>query len=218
MKKFKDILNSGKYFLLPYLVLFIICLLILSLFSKSENHIWFNKHNSVFFDFFFKYYTNVGDGLFVVFISVILLFYRYGLALLVFSTYAISGILAQFFKRYVFPEFVRPKIFFQSNYNLHFVDGVYLNTSNSFPSGHTVSAFAMFLCFALVSKNKYLQMLFFILACLVGYSRVYLSQHFLVDATGGSFLGVFVVLVYYYFHVNIKGNWINGALLKRISN
>ena len=214
MKKFKDILNSGKYFLLPYIVLFIVCSILLTVFSKSEIHIWLNKYNSGFFDFFFKYFTNVGDGLFVVLISILLLFYRYGMALLVFCTYSISGILTQILKRFAFPEVVRPKIFFEGNDNLHFIKGVYLNTSNSFPSGHTTSAFAMFLCFALVAKNKYLQVTFFILACLVGYSRMYLSQHFLVDVLGGSFVGVFVVLIYYYFHISIKGNWVNNSLLK----
>jgi membrane-associated phospholipid phosphatase len=215
MKKITGIFNQGKYFLLPYLILFIACFLAIVFFTKSDIHIWFNQHHIGITDFFFKYYTNVGDGWFVVIVSVLLLFYRYGLSLLVFATYAISGLMAQFFKRIIFSDSMRPVVFFHDKYNLHLVNGVSMNTTNSYPSGHTVSAFAMFLCFALATKNKYLQLLFFIMACLVGYSRIYLSQHFLADATAGSFLGVLVVIIYYYFHVNIKGNWFESSLLKR---
>jgi membrane-associated phospholipid phosphatase len=50
-------------------------------------------------------------------------------------------------------------------------------------------------------------------ACLVGYSRVYLSQHFLIDAVTGSAIGVIVVLVYYFYHLKLHGNWLDQSIL-----
>ncbi len=73
---------------------------------------------------------------------------------------------------------------------LHFVEGVHLNYVNSFPSGHTATAFALFLFLASLTKNKGLQLFYAIIACLVGYSRTYLSQHFVVDITFGAILGI----------------------------
>jgi membrane-associated phospholipid phosphatase len=54
-----------------------------------------------------------------------------------------------------------------------------------------VSAFAAATVLALYCKNSsMLQVLFLILAVAVGFSRIYLSQHFLPDVLAGSLIGV----------------------------
>jgi membrane-associated phospholipid phosphatase len=151
--------------------------------------------------------------LFVIGVVIGLLFYRFGHSLLVFSTYAISGILVQFLKLFVFAGSPRPKLFFEGIYNLHFISSVRMLSNNSFPSGHSATAFAMFLCLSLILNSKILKLLCFILACLVSFSRVYLSQHFLIDAVSGSVIGVIVVLVYYFYHLKIRSGWVNKSLL-----
>jgi membrane-associated phospholipid phosphatase len=107
----------------------------------------------------------------------------------------------------------RPNIYFKDIYNLHLVKGVEILHSFSFPSGHSATAFALFLCLSLITRKKIMQLLYFILACLIAYSRIYLSQHFLMDAVAGSLIGVFTVLLYYYFHQQIKGEWMDKSLL-----
>ncbi|MFM7587462.1 MAG: phosphatase PAP2 family protein, partial [Bacteroidota bacterium] len=69
----------------------------------------------------------------------------------------------------------------------------------SFPSGHTAAAFAIASLLCLIDPPKPLaqystgarQLLLLTLAFAVGYTRVYLSQHFFADVLAGSFLGVF---------------------------
>jgi membrane-associated phospholipid phosphatase len=70
------------------------------------------------------------------------------------------------------------------------VEGVHLRTAmNSFPSGHTSAAFALFACMALISPRKWAP-LWITAAWAVAYSRIYLSQHFLEDILLGSIIGV----------------------------
>jgi len=68
----------------------------------------------------------------------------------------------------------------------------------SFPSGHTAAAFCLFtfLAFILTPRYKWLGIVFFILAMLVGYSRLYLAAHFFHDVYFGSLFAVlFTILV-----------------------
>lgn len=77
------------------------------------------------------------------------------------------------------------------------VEGVRpLSGLTSFPSGHTMAAFALaaILVYLLPSRSKWWLPLF-LLALTVGCSRVYLVMHFLKDVLAGSFLGVVVAFV-----------------------
>lgn len=74
------------------------------------------------------------------------------------------------------------------------VEGVRpLTGSSSFPSGHTMAAFALaaILVYLLPSRSRWWLPLF-LLAILVGCSRVYLVMHFLEDVLAGSLMGVVV--------------------------
>jgi membrane-associated phospholipid phosphatase len=170
-------------------------------------------HNTPFLDFFFSKITFLGNGIFVVILCIILLFFRFKHTLLLFSTFIISGIAVQLIKRFVFPGMPRPNIYFKGIFDLHFVKGVEILHSFSFPSGHSATAFALCLSLSLLTKNKIQQVLLFIAACLIAYSRIYLSQHFLIDAVAGSFIGVIVTLVYYYFHLKINAEWTDKSIL-----
>jgi len=54
-------------------------------------------------------------------------------------------------------------------------------TGYAFPSGHTQSGAAFFGSFGAVSKNTIFKILFFFLAILVGFSRLYLGVHYASD-------------------------------------
>jgi membrane-associated phospholipid phosphatase len=101
----------------------------------------------------------------------------------------------------------RPKLYFEAGTYLNFIDGVTLSGSSSFPSGHTATAFAIATVLVLMTKNKNGQMLILMAATLVGYSRIYLAQHFLLDVIVGALLGsISGVLAFYLTQngVNIK--------------
>ena len=70
-----------------------------------------------------------------------------------------------------------------------------MHAMNSFPSGHTITAFAIFIILAMVVKKQYLKVLFTLTAILAGFSRVYLSQHFLEDIFLGALIGVAIALL-----------------------
>jgi membrane-associated phospholipid phosphatase len=71
-------------------------------------------------------------------------------------------------------------------------------SAGSFPSGHTASAFSMFLVLSHFSKNRWRSFSCFLAAFFVGYSRMYLAQHFFADVYGGAIIAVIMTIVVIY--------------------
>jgi membrane-associated phospholipid phosphatase len=111
----------------------------------------------------------------------------------------LGGLLSQFMKHFVYGQTPRPAKYFSEidPFDLHYVDDVTMNYVNSLPSGHTTAAFAMCLSIAFIYKNRHIDSLMFILALLIGISRIYLSQHFLEDVYMGSLVGVLSAIMIY---------------------
>lgn len=65
-----------------------------------------------------------------------------------------------------------------------------LDSSPSFPSGHTTAVFSVVP--VLINKFGKVWYLWLIFAVLVGFSRIYLSMHYLSDVLFGAFLGLAV--------------------------
>lgn len=107
---------------------------------------------------------------------------------------------------------IRPIRYFAGKYDLKLVDGVTMLTAHTFPSGHSASAFGIFMLLALIIKNKYWQMLFFFLALTIAFSRVYLSQHFLSDIYFGSLISVIITLVIFVWGESWKNPKLNQSL------
>ena len=182
------------------------------LFSKADIHIFINSHNNVFLDIFFKIFTFFGDGIFIVIASVLLLFKRINYGACSLGIYLGSGILVQLFKKLILPDAPRPSAYLKNIYDLHFIEGIKMYSSQSFPSGHTASAFGLFFLLAIVSKNHLVKVLCLIAALLIGYSRMYLSLHFLLDVTVGSFIGVISTVIIFYYFEKIKHPSFNKPL------
>ena len=147
-------------------------------------------------DLFFKYATEIGASVpFVV--AAGLLFYKVGDALLVLLAQGATALLVYPVK--VLVGAPRPSLFFATNFPdvvLHQVDGVVLHAVNSFPSGHTAAAFSCMLCLTLICRKKpWTALLFFALAAVAGWSRIYLSQHFAEDVCVGAVVGVVATLL-----------------------
>jgi membrane-associated phospholipid phosphatase len=99
----------------------------------------------------------------------------------------------------------RPRQVFRGDTAMHYLTNWPELLHAGFPSGHSQGAFSFF-CFLsllLTAKDRKLGLLFFFLAILVGYSRIYLTAHFFEDVYAGSIFGVvtttliFSVMSYY---------------------
>ncbi|MEO6136494.1 MAG: phosphatase PAP2 family protein, partial [Ginsengibacter sp.] len=115
------------------------------------------------------------------------------LSLMIVLSYALSGIFVQIIK--YFYNSARPGKLLEGMDYHNFVEGVTLHTLNSFPSGHTTSAFALAAILGFAVKNKNYSISFLLIAAMVGYSRIYLGQHFMVDVLAGSVIGVLSAII-----------------------
>jgi membrane-associated phospholipid phosphatase len=210
----RKIISSNKTFLILMSYLWILLALVLLIWSKQDIHIFINKVNNTFFDYFFKYATYLGDGLFVVLITVAFLFFSIRHFFVFTLSGVLGGILAQFFKRIIFPSALRPKALFNDIYELYLVPGVEMHSYHSFPSGHTTSAFALFLVLAYFAPKKWMKTACLFLAILVAYSRIYISQHFLIDVYFGGILGVISGLIGIYLLSKPTNKWLDKPIQK----
>ena len=190
-------LDAYKSFFYLYAVFLITLGMALLTYSKEETFLFVNAHVSPWADLVFRGVTGLGDGLFFVLVTLALALYRYRLALLGLLIFLSSSLIAQLLKHTLFDGFMRPIGVFGKESGLHIVEGVTLHAFNSFPSGHTTTAFALALFLVLTFQLRKTGWVLVLLASLVGYSRVYLVQHFPIDVYFGSILGVLTCIVLY---------------------
>ncbi|OYU95045.1 MAG: hypothetical protein CFE21_12105 [Bacteroidetes bacterium B1(2017)] len=150
-----------------------------------------NSHHSSILDLLCVYGTFLGDGWFVCASCIVLFFFKPRLALLILISYALSAGFTQLLKHTLFTSMHRPlwhieELGITSHY---LVPGAEHNYNNSFPSGHSTSAFAVFGMLALYVNKNWQRVLFFILAFFTAFTRIYLLQHFLIDTCVGSIIG-----------------------------
>lgn len=205
--------QRNRWFFIPYIISVMFCLYLLIVNTKADIHLFFNSYYNNFADVFFKYLTILGDGIIVPFLLIILAFVRFRYAFFLLATYAVSGLFTQLLKRTVFSSVPRPTRFFEDIAQLHLVPGVEQLSLKSFPSGHSTTAFAIMICLTFLVKNNLLKLLFFILAALIAYSRVYLSQHFLNDILAGSFIGTVTGLLLYQVVEKLRWTWLDKDIM-----
>ena len=159
--------------------------------GKNGSFQLINRNHNEIADQFFKYFTHYGDGVMWAPLVLFCFFFKKKYFITVLAGVIISTLLAQFLKRIVYPDELRPFSYLSENFPVHLIDSVPIRKIHSFPSGHTTTAFTMALIMAHIINKKPWSVILIILACLVGYSRVYLAQHFLTDVLGGICIGIF---------------------------
>jgi membrane-associated phospholipid phosphatase len=165
--------------------------IILILFSflggKEDLFLLLNQNLGSTADFFFQYFTHAGDGIFWVPVGLYFIFFKRKLLPLILSAIVLSTLLVQTGKKIIYPNEARPTAAIESTTQspIHTVKGVTVHSNNSFPSGHTTTAFSLFLLGCLLLPYTYFWLIGFTAALLAGYSRVYLAQHFPLDVGAG---------------------------------
>lgn len=189
--------NKASILLTYFLVILFSGLALLPFYDKGAIELEINHFHHPILDVFFSNTTLLGDGLVLVIPLLLLIFYKYCYLILFVLSSLIHLILVHIGKKWVFDGMPRPAEFLK-DVSFYKVPGIELLHWGSFPSGHTTTAFmlASFLYLVLPKKMKVHRLLTGI-AFLVGMSRVYLMQHFLMDIWAGAALGVLSSLLSY---------------------
>lgn len=185
-------------------LLFVPLLLLLIVFQDVNLHLKINSYHNSFFDLFFKYVTYFGDGvLFPIFI-ILFLFIKKNESLKFVIASLFTLLVTFVLKKIIFKGAPRPIEFFGQT-ELHLIEGVKMCHWNTFPSGHSMAAFAMFVLLSLYLKSPLLKKMSILIAVLAAFSRVYLSQHFMLDIIVGGMIGVGIALY---------SDYLGGTLVK----
>ena len=190
-----DLLKNNKGYFIVYLLFLIVWGIIQLLFGQEDLFLAINNTHHAASDIFFYWTTYLGDGIAFVLVILALLFVSYWQALLGLIVFLSSGLTAQLLKRYLFNDQMRPFAELSDKHELYSVPGVEHVLTLSFPSGHTVTAFALTFFVASVVFSSKTGWWFCILAILIGYSRIYLGQHYMIDVYAGSMIGVIIASI-----------------------
>lgn len=201
-------IKKNKLFFILLLVFAGFLTLQLICYPKGNLVLFLDNLHTPIADTFFKFYTHIGDGLTSIAVAVALfLLVKMRWGLLTLLTFALSGGISQLLKTVVFGPTPRPHRYFEGLNLLHPIEGVKIAYIYSFPSGHTISTFALFsmLIFLLPKNYRGLTALLFCMAALGGISRIYLGQHFTEDVLAGMLIGTLCSMALYYWVEEKKG-------------
>ncbi len=158
--------------------------------GKNGSFQLINSNYNEIADQFFKYFTHYGDGIMWAPLGLFCFFFKRKYFIAVLAGVVISTLLAQFLKRIVYPDELRPISYLSENFPVHQIAGVEMRKLHSFPSGHTTTAFTMALIMSHMINKKAWSIILPLLALVAAYSRVYLAQHFPTDILAGICIGI----------------------------
>lgn len=189
--------NAYKTASILSIVLGTLLLLFSYLGGKDELFLLLNGNLGPIADYFFAAFTYAGDGILWVPVGLYFIFYKRKWLPLVLSAILFSTLFVQVGKKVIYPNEARPTAAIEATAAnpIHTVKGVTVHTSNSFPSGHTTTAFSLFLLGTLAIPYRYFWIPGIVMATLAGYSRVYLAQHFPLDVGAGIFCAVISISI-----------------------
>ncbi|MEE1090661.1 MAG: phosphatase PAP2 family protein [Paludibacteraceae bacterium] len=186
--------KSEKYFFIPFAFVWVGAWLFLLIVGKIDSHLMLNNYHTTYFDIFFKHFTAVGGWVPCAVAGILLLFRKWKITIVILASQLTATLITTPLKRII--RAPRPSIIFNDlGIDFPIVEGVDLHSTLSMPSGHTSAVFAFCFSLALFCPKWWQKMLCLLLAILVGYSRIYLSQHFLADVLAGSIVGIIAVLI-----------------------
>ena len=207
------------YYYVPYAVLLVVMLAALSVYPKAELHLWLNSCHTPLGDVLMRLYSQLAEWPLYLVAALPLVVKRWRITAFYAASELTSATVVWVLKQLFHAP--RPAAYFENipDAVLPVVEGVRLHHSNSFPSGHTATFFVFFTVCALLSAQRFgskqsdcsrflpaaLMCLLLMAAALGGYSRIYLSQHFLGDVCVGSLIGVIVpTLLFVFFAKRFK--------------
>ena len=209
----KRIIRNNILFLILFTIIWVVLAIVMLVYSKADIHLYINKFHNTLFDFFFRVTTFLGDGITPALLSVVFLFISFRKSFIIGGGAIVVGVFTQVLKRVFFADVMRPRAYFEEIAQLYFVPNVNVHTHFSFPSGHTTTAFCLFFVLAYLVKNRWLKTFCFVLALAAAYSRMYLSQHFLIDVYFGALLGIVSAFISILIFEKPRRLWLDKSLI-----
>lgn len=217
---------SKQHTLFPFFIVLMLSLP-LTFIEKADFIFFINSQRNLFLDYLFINITILGDGFIVPFCFFCVLFLRFKWVVIFLVALALQVVAVYVFKQHLFHGELRPYLFFKyadELCNLELVEGIKMRYVNTFPSGHTATAFFLASYFSVVIRQRVLVWLLVMVAFAVGISRAYLLLHFFNDVFFGMLFGVFSTFIaVQVIHAKPK-NWhdlkvkINLGVAKRVKH
>ena len=198
---FKELYNNNIAYFFWFTLFLFVGGLLLDYIPFGSEFLFFNPIKVTFFNYFFRFCTLLGEAYLYVIIFFYLFFKNKQYAILMPITGGLVSLIVWITKK-TFCQF-RPYEY-MDEYDwmkkIELVPDVFMNSGDTtMPSGHTLSAFALFTILAFIIKNNkvFWNTILFFFALMVGISRVYLVQHFLKDIYTGALFGVLLATFVY---------------------
>ena len=152
--------------------------------------LFLNTDGGAFMDQFFKWATWGAEGwVWIPYLSVVVVLFKKDFKLILLN-FLLSTLITQISKHVIWDNINRPIVSGIPLNEIHTVPGLVTHAYNSFPSGHTATAFTLFLLTIYLFPTKWIFAIGAIFAMICAYSRVYLGQHFPMDLGGGMLVAV----------------------------
>jgi membrane-associated phospholipid phosphatase len=195
---------ENPWFTIPVLLFFMVGLGVVFSVPYGYEIIYFNAWRQEPLNTFFRFCSQLGEAPVYYIAGIFALFIRFRWALLIFLMGLFLLPFAYYVKDVIGTE--RPMTYFAGQGIIHLIkivpDVKLYSGYTSFPSGHTMSAFAFYglLAMFLHRKDQWVGAILAYTAILVGVSRIYLVQHFMMDVLGGASIGLGIAWCFYHLH------------------
>ena len=162
-------------------------------FGRIPVFLFLNTDGGAFMDQFFKWATWGAEGwVWIPYLLVVVVLFKKDVKLIILN-FLLSTLITQIPKNFIWDKISRPIASGIPLDDIHTVPGVVMHSWNSFPSGHTATAFTLFLLTIYLFPTKRVFAIGATFAMICAYSRVYLGQHFPMDLGGGMLVAVLSV-------------------------
>ena len=173
-------------------------------YSRETVFLGLNKDLGQVGDILFYYISYLAEGwIWIPYFMLLFGWYKKD-ALFILLNFLISTLLTQIPKNFIWNSVSRPMGSGISQDQFHRVEGVDMHLWNSFPSGHTATAFTIFFVTVYFFPKKEVLLIGGIYAVACGYSRIYLAQHFPLDVAGGIMVAILTIILSIYINNKIK--------------
>lgn len=173
-----------------------LCLMTVSfVYSREIVFLWLNNDLGKSADLFFNGMSHLAEGWMWIPYFLLMFGWLKKDSIFILLNFLFSTLLTQIPKQTIWADVHRPMASGIDPHQIHLVDGVEVHTLNSFPSGHTATAFTLYFVTLYFFPKKSILAVGLIYALLCGYSRVYLGQHFPLDVAGGIVVAILSILI-----------------------